>query len=74
MVYRAFPLARNTILVRFENLADLFDGADQSVKYVDVESFAKDFYRDANKNDRISMGTIKIEEFSLSNNQPITEI
>jgi len=28
LVYRAFPLARNSILVRFENLADLFDGAE----------------------------------------------
>lgn len=35
MLYRAFPIARNEILVRIENLQDRFDGSNDT-KFIDM--------------------------------------
>lgn len=42
LMYRAFPLEINTILVRLENLADKFDNNNSilDVKFVDIRKFA----------------------------------
>lgn len=49
LIYRAFPLGRNKILVRFENVADRFDAKGQETKFIDVQAFAKNFQLDALK-------------------------
>lgn len=43
LIYRAFPLGRNSILVRFENIADRFDPKGIETKFIDVDAFAKNF-------------------------------
>jgi hypothetical protein len=46
-----YPLSKNKILVRFENLADRFDTnitSDDSTTYIDVERFAHQLYSEAN--------------------------
>mgnify|MGYP006090457833 CR=1 FL=1 len=49
MVYKAFPVKRNQILVRFENLADKFDSKTAYVsRLIDVKQFAREFYAEAN--------------------------
>lgn len=64
--YRAFPLQKNQILVRFENLADRFDAQSNSSEFVNVDSFARDLYIEVN--DKLPQ-SVKIEELSLSANQ-----
>jgi hypothetical protein len=51
MAYQMYPLSKNKILVRFENLADRFDTnitSDDSTAYIDVERFAHQLYSEAN--------------------------
>ena len=60
-------------MVRFENLQDLFDKKDTNTKsQIDVKKFATQFYSDAN--DGATPTTVKIEEVSLSGNQPQSEL
>ena len=70
LVYRAFPLARNKILVRFENIADRFDGKMAAeTRYIDMQSFATQFLQDANKGVKTNILGVSIDEVSLSNNK-----
>ena len=39
-----FPLAKNKVLVRLENLLDKFDGTNSETKYFDMVTFAKDLW------------------------------
>jgi len=49
MIYKAFPIKRNQILVRFENIADKFDSKTAYVnRLIDIKQFAKEFYAEAN--------------------------
>lgn len=60
MVYKAFPVKRNQILARFENIADKFDSKTAYVnRLIDVKQFAQEFYAEANQID-------KIDKLSLS--------
>lgn len=73
--YIVFPLAKNKILARFENVGDKFDDeegifGDGSLK-VDINKFAKEFYSDANGE---SAQKVTIVEVDLTNNQAWTEM
>jgi hypothetical protein len=50
MTYRLFPIAKNKILVRFENLADKLDEGEMNnaPQFLDVNKFAKDIYMEVN--------------------------
>lgn len=51
MAYQMYPLGKNKILVRFENLADRFDTnvtSEDSTTYIDLERFAHQLYTEAN--------------------------
>lgn len=48
VTYNVRPLAKDKIMVRFENLADRFDPKSTSIKYLDVQNFAKEFFQEAN--------------------------
>lgn len=74
LVYRAFPLARNQILVRFENIADRFDPKGIETKFIDVEAFSKNFQFDALKGKVASAPGIKFEEVSLSTSMTQKEL
>ena len=39
-----FPMAKNKVLVRLENLLDKFDGTNSETKYFDIVSFSKELY------------------------------
>ena len=64
--YRAFPLQKNQILVRFENLADRFDKHSTSNWFVNIENFAGQLYTEVN--DRLPK-SVTVDEMSLSGNQ-----
>ena len=60
-------------MVRFENLQDFFDKKNpNSINQIDIKKFANKFYSDANSGSAPS--SLKIEEYSLSANQPKSEI
>ena len=71
----SFPLAKNKILVRIENLADIYDDNDseKAVKKVQMDQLMTEMYQYSNNNYGLKP-EIKIEELSLSGNMPITEM
>lgn len=67
LTYKLFPLGKNKILARIENLADRFDPnleESEEVQYVDVEDFARQLYKEANPNSKLSI-ECKIVETSI---------
>jgi len=42
--YQLFPLAKNKVLVRLENLLDRFDITNSETKYFDMVTFAKELW------------------------------
>jgi len=49
IVCQYFPLERNQILVRFTNLADMFDEkTSNDISYVNVEKWATELFRESN--------------------------
>jgi hypothetical protein len=62
----AFPINRNLLLVRIENIGDLFDYPDNAnvtdtTAYVDLQQLAKDIYYKANPSSYLLNG-INIHE------------
>jgi len=68
--YVVFPLAKNEILVRFENLQDKFD-FNTTVLNVDIQKFALDFFYASNG--AMKEPLVSIQEMDLSNNMPSSE-
>jgi len=64
-----FPLAKNQILARFENIGDKFDhfAKDLGVMEVDLESWATDLFAQANNNHWTA--DFDIQEVDLTNNR-----
>lgn len=62
-----FPEDRNQVLIRLENLADLFDGTPAETPTFDVEAYATSLYKSANGG--VAPATLTITERTLSNNQ-----
>ena len=67
------PEGKNQILVRLENLADLFDGAPSTTPMFDVATYAKNLFVANNKAD-VGAFTTAISERTLSNNQDYAEM
>ena len=67
-----FPEARNQILVRLENMSDLFDGAPEATQYFSMEQYATELYQRANQG--ASPDSYVIVERSLSNNQSMADV
>jgi hypothetical protein len=67
-----FPEARNQILIRLENMSDLFDGTPESTQYFQVEAYAEELYS------RVINGalpvSVTIYERTLSNNQAMADM
>jgi hypothetical protein len=71
-----FPLAKNLILARFENIGDKFDHyeeRDLGMMQLDIESFALNLYRQANPSFNITP-IIKYNEVDLTNNRLVNDI
>ena len=62
-----FPEGKNQVLIRIENIMDLFDGPAQSDSTFDVEAYAISLYKSAN--DGQAPASVEIVERTLSNNQ-----
>jgi len=68
-----FPEAKNKLLIRIENNADIYD-PDATTRFVDLNQLAYALYQYANNNYHDSLPALKIEELSLSANMPIDEL
>ena len=65
-----FPVADNELLIRVENIFDLFDGPGE-VLYLDLEGLAKQLWTDANG--AAPLSNIQFDEKTLSANQGYSE-
>ena len=61
------PQERNKILIRLENIADLFDGTPSETPYFDLQTYARELY--SHSNDGQMPHSVKIVERTLGNNQ-----
>ena len=62
-----FPEERNQVLVRLENLSDLFDGpAPEETPTFDLQAYAVSLYKSANGG--VEPASVTITERTLSNN------
>jgi len=68
LTFHTFPLAKNKILLRIENIADKFDYNISKVNVVDIKSFAQQFYKEANPSSN-NKPKITIKEVSITDNQ-----
>ena len=66
------PQERNKILIRLENIADLFDGTPSETPYFDLQTFAQELY--SHSNDGQKPSAVKIVERTLGNNQDYEEM
>ena len=62
-----FPEAKNQILIRLENIADLFDSAPQKTPYFNLEQFANNLYASVNSGQ--SPHDVSFTERTLGNNE-----
>ena len=67
-----FPEAKNQILVRLENVADLFDGAPKDTPYFNLTQYAEELYALANNG--ASPSHVTFTERTLGNNQDYAEM
>lgn len=69
-----FPLKRNNILLRLENVADNFDSnVAGSLLYFKIKDYAANLYSSQNGN-RSTLSYINVVETSLTANQPYSEM
>jgi len=46
--YQLIPNGKNSLYVRFENLADRFDRTTKKTNFIDLQKFGNDLYKDVN--------------------------
>lgn len=68
VTYHTFPMGKNKIMVRFENMADRFD-SDLTVQQLDLDKFANTFYQSANPGSIVGSYNSTFKEVSLTANQ-----
>ena len=64
--YRLFPMARNKILIRFENLADPLDSSKNNTLNLNIQTFSKDLY--SMQNQGLLPKSLSVEEVNVSAN------
>jgi len=67
-----FPETKNQVLIRLENLADLFDGTPTETPTFDLNSYATALFKSANGG--AVPATMIITERTLGNNQDFKEM
>jgi len=74
--YQLFPLAKNKVLVRLENLLDKFDITNSETKYFDMVTFAKELWYHSQLSSKglTSQPQAYIQEMSLSGAVPLEKI
>ena len=71
MKIHLFPEAKNQIVVRLENIADLFDGEPASTPDFNLRTYANHLYALVNSGD--DLADVTITERTLGNNQDFAE-
>ena len=66
------PQARNKILIRLENIADLFDGTPAQTPYFDLQTYAEELFSHSNGGKKAT--SVQITERTLGNNQDYAEM
>ena len=66
------PQERNRILIRLENIADLFDGTPSETPYFDLQTYAQELYSHSNNGQKPH--AVKIVERTLGNSQDYEEM
>ena len=61
------PEDRNKVLIRLENIADLFDGTPSETPYFDLQTYVEELY--SHSNDGQKPASVTITERSLGNNE-----
>ena len=69
---KILPIAKDQVVIRLENLADLFDGPRSAQPhYINIQKFGRELYQSVNN--KLPEKMI-IEEMSLSNSMPIYQL
>jgi hypothetical protein len=68
-----FPIKKNVISLRVENIGDLFDESTLAPLKLDVQGLAEQLFIDVN-GDKSALAYINIEETSLTGNQAYSEM
>ena len=76
--YQMFPVKRNTLFIRFENIGDNFDNFNNKTLndtslYIDVKDFAERLYHHINANSS-ELNNINIVETGLTGNEPYSDM
>ena len=66
------PQAKNAILIRLENIADLFDGKPAETPYFDLQKYAEELFM--HSNDGMKPISIQITERTLGNSEDYAEM
>lgn len=67
-----FPEAKNQVLIRLENLSDLFDGTPVENPTFDLNGYATSLYKSANGG--VAPASLTIQERTLGNNMDFAEM
>ena len=73
--YEVFPIKRNQLFVRLENIGDRFDTAPWNLSQVNttvsfpLDQFARKLFNQSNHNPLTKLGSIVYQELSLTGNQ-----
>lgn len=67
-----FPLARNKIMIRLENIADIYDNATETT--VALKNLTLALYKYANSKNHQWYPEVWITEMSLTGNMPLEEL
>lgn len=70
--YQLFPESSTQILIRVENVADLFDGEEGSEQQFDIMLLAREIYQSSNPN--VRNFDVSITERNLSNDRDYDEM
>lgn len=72
--YEVFPMKRNNLFIRLENIGDRFDTdhwgftpANTTVSFP-LDQFAKDLFNSSNHNPKVKLSSIIYQELSLTGN------
>ena len=67
-----FPESKNQVLIRIENLSDLFDGTPTETPTFDLLGYATALFKSANGG--VAPASVDIAERTLGNNQDYAEM
>jgi len=70
MKLELFTMGKNSILMRIENIADLFDSPSGNLTWqqVDIDNLVEEIYSIANNGDMHALESADIKELSLTGN------